>query len=232
AAATTGGTGASSEVESHGSCPEIASCSSAASSTVLVSGPGVSSEEAKATSPYLDEPPYVGFTPTSPQTAAGCRIEPPVSVPMPSGAWYAATAAAEPPDDPPGTLLRSHGLCEGPNAEFSVDEPIATSSILVLRSITTSAERSRLTMVASYGGCQPARILEPQVVGMSAVVNTSLSASGTPASGDTSCSPAATAAATTAATASASSAATCQKAGDCSSVASIWSRHGPVSSGD
>src|SRR6266699_2187161 len=108
AAATTGGTGASSEVESHGSCPDITSCSRAASSTVLVSGPGVSRDEAKATTPYLDEPPYVGFTPTRPQTAAGWRIEPPVSVPMPSGAWYAATAAAEPPDDPPGTRLRSH----------------------------------------------------------------------------------------------------------------------------
>ena len=31
-------------------------------------------------------PPYVGFTPTVPVTAAGCRIEPPVSVPMASGA--------------------------------------------------------------------------------------------------------------------------------------------------
>jgi hypothetical protein len=57
AAATTGGTAASIEVESHGSCPDIASCSSAASSTVLASGPGVSSEEAKAITPYRDEPP-------------------------------------------------------------------------------------------------------------------------------------------------------------------------------
>ncbi len=57
AAATTGGTGALSEVESHGSWPEMVSCSSAASSTVLVSGPGVSSEDANATRPYLDEPP-------------------------------------------------------------------------------------------------------------------------------------------------------------------------------
>ena len=51
AAATTGGTGASIEVESHGSCPDMASCSSAASSTVRASGPGVSSEDANATTP-------------------------------------------------------------------------------------------------------------------------------------------------------------------------------------
>ena len=57
AAATTGGTGASIEVESHGSCPEIASCSSAASSTVRPNGPGVSRLEAKATTPYRELPP-------------------------------------------------------------------------------------------------------------------------------------------------------------------------------
>ncbi len=57
AAATTGGTGASTEVESRGSWPEMASCSSAASSTVRASGPGVSSEDANATRPYRDEPP-------------------------------------------------------------------------------------------------------------------------------------------------------------------------------
>src|ERR1039458_8603708 len=67
-----------------------------------------------------------------PQTAAGWRIEPPVSVPIASGAASAATAAAEPPDEPPGTLARSHGLWLGPNAEFSVEEPIANSSMLVL----------------------------------------------------------------------------------------------------
>ncbi len=46
------------------------------------------------------------------------------------------------------------------------------------------AARSRAVTVASYGDVQPSRIFDPQVVGMSVVVNTSLSASGTPASGD------------------------------------------------
>src|SRR5215467_4637021 len=138
-------------------------------------------------------------------------MEPPVSVPIPSGAWCAATAAAEPPEDPPGTRLRYQGLCDGPNAEFSVDDPIANSSILVLPRITTPAARSRRVIVASYGGCQPARILEPQVVGMSMVVKTSLSASGTPASGPSG-SPAARLVSTERAAASADSAATCRKA--------------------
>ena len=38
-----------------------------------------------------------------PHSAAGWRIEPPVSVPVAAGAMRAATAAAEPPDEPPGT---------------------------------------------------------------------------------------------------------------------------------
>ena len=44
--------------------------------------------------------------PTMPQKAAGWRIEPPVSVPVAPSAQRAATAAAEPPDEPPGTSGR------------------------------------------------------------------------------------------------------------------------------
>ena len=61
--------------------------------------------------------------------------------------------------------VRSHGLCVGPYAEFSVDEPIANSSMFVLPRITMSASSSRRVTVASYGGIQFARILEPHVVG-------------------------------------------------------------------
>ena len=52
--------------------------------------------------------------PTIPHSAAGWRMEPPVSVPIAIGAWYAATAAAEPPLLPPGTRSRAHGLAVGP----------------------------------------------------------------------------------------------------------------------
>ena len=44
------------------------------------------------------------------EVTAGWRTEPPVSVPIATGAKRAATAAAEPPDDPPGTRSKSHGL--------------------------------------------------------------------------------------------------------------------------
>jgi hypothetical protein len=49
-----------------------------------------------------------------PQRDAGWRIEPPVSVPIAHGASPAATAAALPPDEPPGTRVLSHGFSTGP----------------------------------------------------------------------------------------------------------------------
>ena len=49
-----------------------------------------------------------------PHSAAGWRIEPPVSVPIDHGAEPAATAAALPPEEPPGTRRRSHGLSVAP----------------------------------------------------------------------------------------------------------------------
>ena len=40
-----------------------------------------------------------------PQNAAGWRIDPPVSVPVAAGTRPAATAAAEPPDEPTGDAI-------------------------------------------------------------------------------------------------------------------------------
>ena len=99
------------------------------------------------------------------------------------GAKSAATAAADPPDEPPGTRVVSSGFFVGPKAEFSVLEPIANSSRLVLPTKIAPASRSRVTTVASYGGRQSARIFDEHVVGIPCVHMLSLSATGTPASG-------------------------------------------------
>ncbi len=48
--------------------------------------------------------------PTVPVKAAGWRIEPPVSVAVAPRQIRAATAAAEPPEEPPGTILASEFL--------------------------------------------------------------------------------------------------------------------------
>ncbi len=80
-----------------------------------------------------------------PVNAAGCRIDPPVSVPVAPGHNRAATADDDPPDDPPGASgalppsLRRHGEITLPNADVSFDEPIANWSMLSLPSIPAPA---------------------------------------------------------------------------------------------
>ena len=76
----------------------------------------------------------------------------------------AATAAAEPPLDPPGVRSVAHGLRTGPYAEFSFDDPIANSSQLVLPTMIAPADSSLSTTVASYGGWNVSRILDEAVV--------------------------------------------------------------------
>src|SRR6266540_3969955 len=132
-----------------GSCPAIAPRRTAVSRTSLANVPMWSSEEAKAISPYREIRPYVGFRPTTPHSDAGWRTDPPVSVPSAHTASPEATAAADPPEDPPGTVSRSHGLCTGPKAEFSFDDPIANSSQFVFPTRTAPASFSLTHAVQS-----------------------------------------------------------------------------------
>src|SRR2546423_14759515 len=129
--------------------------------------------------PHRDTRPYVGFRPTTPQNAAGWRIEPPVSVPRLAATSPAETAAALPPELPPGTRSTFHGFFVGLTADRSVDEPIPNSSMLVLPMMIAPAARSRSAAAPSYGGIQPARMREPAVVARSLVTRLSLSAIGT-----------------------------------------------------
>ncbi len=62
----------------------------------------------------VDVRPRVGLSPTSPQHDAGMRIEPPPSFACATGTMPLATAAADPPDEPPEVCPRFHGLCVAP----------------------------------------------------------------------------------------------------------------------
>ena len=84
----------------------------------------------------------------TPQNEPGWRTDPPVSDPNPIGHMPAATAAADPPEEPPGVRDGSHGFLEGPKAEYSVDDPIANSSKLVLPKIMAPSDSSLSTTVA------------------------------------------------------------------------------------
>src|ERR1700689_5293778 len=128
--------------------------------------------------PQREQRPYVGLMPTVPVNAAGCRIEPPVSVAVAPRQGRAATAAAEPPDEPPGTSVvlapsRRHGLTTGPKHEVSFDEPIANSSLLSLPSITAPSRQSCEVTVDSYGGTKLPRIFEHAVGGTPLAANRS-----------------------------------------------------------
>src|SRR3954447_24439064 len=90
----------------------------------------------------------------------------------------AATPAADPPLDPPGTRLVSHGLRVGLTEECSVDEPIANSSRFVFPTIDAPRARRRAMAVASNGDRKSARIRDPQVDGMSVVTMLSFTQTG------------------------------------------------------
>ena len=82
----------------------------------------------RATSPFHTSPscgptdtrPRDGLRPTRPHSLDGMRIDPPPSPACATGTSPAATAAAEPPLEPPGPRVGSHGLRVAPYACGSV----------------------------------------------------------------------------------------------------------------
>ena len=85
--------------------------------------------------------PKVGFSPTVPHKAAGMRIDPPVSDPSATTAVPCATAAAEPPLDPPGTRSSTAGFRTGPYADKGGYDLIA-QGMSGLMSVTGEAGRA------------------------------------------------------------------------------------------
>ena len=91
-----------------------------------------------------------------PHMLAGNRIDPPMSLPCATGTSPAATAAAEPPLDPPVLRVSSHGLRVGPYASGSVVTLVASSGVFVLPTNTKPAARKRAASQVSSGSTQPA----------------------------------------------------------------------------
>ena len=102
--------------------------------------------------------PRLDFIPTSPQHAAGIRIEPPPSEPVAIGTRPAATAAADPPEEPPGVRLGSHGLRVTPLAAVAVQGKIVSSGTLVIPiGIAPAARRRRTTSLSAVSGAPKLR---------------------------------------------------------------------------
>ena len=96
------------------------------------------------TMPLVATVPYVGLRPTTPDSAAGTRIDARVSVPSEPRPMPVATAIAEPPLEPPGMRAGSCGL-----RACGLVTPMANSCVDVLPRITAPAARSRATGSAS-----------------------------------------------------------------------------------
>jgi hypothetical protein len=113
-----------------------------------VNVPGVSKELAIEITPFRELRPYVGLKPTIPHILAGCLIDQPVSVQSAAGIIPAATAAADPEEDPPGIRVVSHGFLVILIALFSPLPPIANSSILSFPILENPATCRRDIIVA------------------------------------------------------------------------------------
>ena len=80
------------------------------------------------------------------------RVEPPPSLPCAIGTMPAATAAAEPPDEPPGVRSRSYGLRVIPKRRGRVTGRIPHSGSVVVPTMTNPASLRRRTTLSSCSG--------------------------------------------------------------------------------
>ena len=110
------------------SAPPAASASSSApqSASDRAIGPAWSRLGASGTIPPIGTRPCVALIELTPQSAAGIRSEPAVSVPRVAGTMPAASAAADPPLDPPTDRSTACGF-----PTWSVVPPAANSCVCV-----------------------------------------------------------------------------------------------------
>src|ERR1700756_1229582 len=107
--------------------------------------------------PRNETKPWVVFSPTMPQQAAGTRMEPAVSVPKATSATPLCTATALPDEEPPGIrfrnlLVRFLGI---PKYSFIPVTPTANSSRFVLPTTTTPFSRAIAIQAASLVAGSP-----------------------------------------------------------------------------
>ena len=105
-----------------------------------------------------------------PHQAAGPRMEPPVSEPMAPRHRPAATAAAEPEDEPDGSCSGFQGLRAGGHGRSKLVPPMANSQVASLPVKMAPAWASLLTQVASVVGTWSWNKAEWPVVAMPAVL--------------------------------------------------------------
>jgi len=91
--------------------------------------------------PWLTRP-RVGFSPTTPHSLAGMRMDPPPSLACATATMPLATAAADPPDEPPAEWPGSQGLRAGGKLRGSVVTVVPNSGTFVRPRTTKPAARN------------------------------------------------------------------------------------------
>src|SRR6185436_20788613 len=109
------------------------------------------------------------------------RIDPPPSPPVAQGTIPIATAADDPPLEPPGVRARFHGFRVVPKTWFFVNAVEPNSGRFVFPMAIPPAARARATCVESYSTTCVRHGAEPYVVGNPPRSSSSFTANGTPA---------------------------------------------------
>ena len=86
-----------------------------------------------------------------------------MSLPVASQASPLATAAAEPPDDPPGVKRVSQGLRVTPNTSLTVFPPAPNSGVLDLAMTIAPFASSRSTRMSEREAIRSAKTRDPSV---------------------------------------------------------------------
>ena len=132
--------------------PTLAENNKAVSATSRPIGPSTEITDHPSARALLPIMPGEGRIPTTPHKAAGMRNEPPVSDPVQIGKRSVASAAAEPPDEPPAFKLGLKGLPVAPHTGLRVFAPAPMSGVLVFAVTIAPAARRRVIKLASCVG--------------------------------------------------------------------------------
>ena len=128
--------------------------------------------------------PREGLRPKSPQWLAGMRMEPPPSPARARGTRPPATAAADPPLEPPGEWAGAQGFTGWGKAFGSVMPISPSSGVAVWPRMVSPASFTRRTKLESSGARHSARAALPKASGSPPMaISRSLVRVGTPAKG-------------------------------------------------
>src|SRR6188472_705473 len=102
-----------------------------ASSTLLVIGPSLSSDQQSVMAPVRATRPNVGRKPVTPHRIAGETMLPPVSLPIENATKPAAVAAPGPALDPDAPSSSRHGFIVWPPNQMSLSASAPRDSLAI-----------------------------------------------------------------------------------------------------